>query len=164
MLLDYLMADYGKGLSQSDLHIQSFIDAANACDTTVATTNVAYHSGAAQYYYDYAAGTYVLIQDGEAIPSYRNWVGNTTTSQKRFQCDIVLEPKNTTQENVNKILKTMKGSLPYSQGEYKLVLEDTGTSVKSFDADNILGKLDISFADRSKRLNRVTIKFPNRNK
>lgn len=93
VLLDYLMADYGKGLSESDLHIQSFIDAANACDTTVATTNVAYHSGAAQYYYDYALGTYVLIQDGEAIPSYRNWVSNTTTSQKRFQCDIVLEPK-----------------------------------------------------------------------
>lgn len=163
-LLDYLMADYGKGLNESDIDIASFITAAATCDITeTIPSQLTNTTGSAlSYYYNRSTGELESVADGATLPNYRTY--QTGTSQKRFQCDIILEPTDTTQKNVEKILKTMKGSLPFSQGKYKLVLEDIGTSVKSFDESNVLGGLNISYADRSKRLNRLTVKFPNRNK
>ena len=43
-------------------------------------------------------------------------------------------------------------------------MEEEGTSVMSFSNDNIIGGVNLGWADRSKRLNRATIKFPNENK
>ena len=163
-LLDYLMADYGKGLSESDLDIETFKTAANSCDTTVTIPGVTTNTTGSTIfdYYDAATGELIDVLAGDNLPNQRTY--QTGTSQVRFQCDIVLSPKDKTSTNVEKILKTMKGTLPFSQGQYKLILEDTASSVMSFDDDNTLGNLNITFADRSKRLNRVTIKFPNRNK
>lgn len=164
-LLDYLMADYGKGLSEDDMDIDTFIAAANSCDTTVTIPAVTTNTTGATIsdYFDRSTGELIEIPNGDYLPNHRGYQGSST-SQVRFQCDVVLNPKDKTATNVEKILKTMKGTLPFSQGQYKLILEDTATSVMSFDDDNTLGNLNITFSDRSKRLNRVTIKFPNRNK
>ena len=165
ILLDYLMADYGKGLAQSDIDIDSFKTAATACDTTVTIPGVATNdSGSTIPYYNWITGNVVDINDGDRIPYYREDQGDNSTTQKRFSCNIVLDPKNDTSANVQEILKTCRGTLPFSQGKYKLVLEDTGSYVASFDSNNMLGGLNISHADRSKRLNRVTVTFPNKNK
>tara|TARA_R110001606_G_scaffold395627_1_gene568226 strand:- start:7087 stop:10362 length:3276 start_codon:yes stop_codon:yes gene_type:complete len=163
-LLDYLMADYGKGLVEADLDIATFITAANSCDSTVSIPNVPVSSNATDVWYDPTTGEDTVVNIGDTYSWFRPGQNTTTNLNKRFQCDLVLEPKDNTSTNVEKILKTMKGTLPFTQGKYKLVLEDVGTSVMSFDEDTLLGALNISFADRAKRLNRVTIKFPNKNK
>lgn len=163
-LLDYLMADYGKGLVEADLDIATFITAANSCDSTVSIPAVPTSNNATDVWYDPTTGEDTVVNIGATYDWYRPGQNTTTNLNKRFQCDLVLEPKDNTSTNVEKILKTMKGTLPFTQGKYKLVLEDVGTSVMSFDDDNLLGSLNLSFADRAKRLNRVTITFPNSNK
>ena len=160
-LLDYLTADYGKGLSVDDLDLPSFISAAYSCEGQVllpADTTVL----DAGYFYNPINGEQVYLNAGDTFPWHRT--GQATSQSNRYSTNLILESKNSAIDNVKEILKTMKGSLPFIQGKYKLVLEETGTSVYTFDDSNILGSVSVSFADRSKRLNRCTVKFPNENK
>lgn len=160
-LLDYLTASYGRNLDIEDIDINSFIAAAYSCEGQVllpANTTVL-DSG---YFYNPITGTDVYLNSGDTFPWHR--LGQPTSSRDRYTCNIVLEPTNSTLDNAKEILKTMKASLPFVQGKYKLVLEEAGTSVATFDDTNILGSVSIGYADRSKRLNRCTVKFPNENK
>lgn len=160
-LLDYLLADYGRNLDVQDIHLDSFISAANACDSNVNTPTIQV-VGTAGDYYNPETGEYVTLQVGDSFPWHR--VGQASTSRGRYSCNLILESSNSTMDNAKEILKCMKGSLPFIQGQYKLVLEDVGASVMSFDDSNILGSISLGYADRSKRLNRCTVKFPNENK
>ena len=155
VLLDYLTAEYGKALSVDDLDIPSFIAAANECDIVV-NLPAADVVGTGQLVYIAAIGEYVFIPAGGVNPN-----GGTDTQKARFTCNIVLQPDVDSKENVKEILKTMKASLPFINGKYLLSLEITGSPVMAFDDDNILDGVSISYGDRSKRLNQVTVKFPN---
>ena len=155
VLLDYLTADYGKGLAVSDLDIPSFVSAANECDVMVTLPAQGVVSGITVVY-NRETGEYDVIPDGGNNPN-----GNSTGSQKRFTCNIALQPDVDSKENVAEILKTFKGSLPYINGQYVLSMELAGTSVMAFDDTNIIDGVSLSYGDRSKRLNQVTVKFPN---
>ncbi len=160
-LLDYLTADYGRGLDVSDLDLTSFISAAYSCEGLVLlpADTVVLDAG---YFYNPITGVDVYLNSGDTFPWHR--VGQPTVQRNRYTTNLILESTNSTLDNAKEILKTMKGSLPFVQGKYKLVLEEAGTSVATFDDSNILGSVSIGFADRSKRLNRCTVKFPNENK
>ena len=156
VLLDYLTADYGKALAVSDLDIPSFIAAANECDIVVNLPAAVPFGGAGQLVYVAAIGEYVFIPSGDVNPN-----GGTDTQKERFTCNIVLQPDVDSKENVAEILKTFKGALPFINGKYVLSMEVAATSVMSFDNSNIIDGVSISYGDRSKRLNQVTVKFPN---
>ena len=160
-LLDYLLADYGRALSVNDVDIPSFIAAANSCDTMVDLPDEPTAQESISFY-DPETGTMISIPVGGFFPGYRN--GQPANSRKRYTTNIVLESDNSTIDNCQELLKTMKGSLPFINGKYRLMMEEEGTSVMSFSNDNIIGGVNLGWADRSKRLNRATIKFPNENK
>jgi hypothetical protein len=169
ILLDYLTAEYGKNLDVSDLDLQSFIDAADYCDVEETVPAVATYTPdeAAQFAgfgaWNWSTGAYNAVTAGSAPAWQRPWQG-TDTVQKRFECNVVLEPKDGILDNVEKILTSMKASLIFTQGVYKLNIESPGTSVMSFDEDSMLSDITLGWAARSKRFNRVTIKFDNRSK
>lgn len=162
-LLDYLMADYGKKLPESELNIDSFIDAANACESQVTVPNGTVNGGADETIYNPYTGEEETWSGGTYHPYY-NSNYNTNNQINRFDCNIVLKPSDTTTKNVEKLLKTMRASLPFSQGQYKVVMEDTASTSMSFNEDNILRGINVAEGDRSKRLNRVTVKFDNKEK
>jgi hypothetical protein len=155
ILLDYLTADYGKGLSYADIDTASFMTVADECDVIVAlpTQGVVPE---VTIIYDREIGEYIVVPAGGNNPN-----GNGVVSQKRFTCNIALQPDVDSKENVTEILKTFKGALPFINGKYVLSMEVASSSVMSFDDSNIVGGVTISYADRSKRLNQVTVKFPN---
>ena len=155
ILLDYLTADYGKGLAYADIDVTSFMNAATECDVvvTLPTQGVVPE---VTIIYDRETGEYIVVPAGGNNPN-----GNGVVSQKRFTCNIALQPDVDSKENVTEILKTFKGALPFINGKYVLSMEVAASSVMSFDDSNIIGGVTISYADRSKRLNQVTVKFPN---
>ena len=167
ILLDYLTASYGKNLSYSDIALQTFKDAADYCDATVTVpanaTFTAQDAANTPTTYNPLVGTAYTVVAGDTPPWQRPSQG-VSTIQKRFECNIVIEPKDGILENVEKILSTMKASLIFSQGLYKLNIESPKTSVMSFDESNMNSDITLGWAAREKRFNRVTVKFDNRNK
>ena len=155
ILLDYLTAKYGKGLSYGDLDIASFMVAADNCDVVV-TLPAQDVVPEVVIIYDKESGEYIVVPAGGYNPN-----GNSTGSQKRFTCNIALQPDVGSKENVVEILKTFKGALPFINGQYVLSMEVAASPVMSFDDSNIIDGVTLSYADRSKRLNQVTVKFPN---
>ena len=160
-LLDYLTAPYGRGLDLSDIDLDSFIAGANSCDEVVTLPAETVVETAGDYY-NPTTGTFDTLAQGDTFTWHR--YGQATHSAPRYSCNVVLESTNNTKNNAQEILKCMKGSLPFIQGKYKLVLEETGSPVMSFNDDNTLGTVSLGFADRAKRLSRCTVKFPNANK
>jgi hypothetical protein len=159
-LLDYLTADYGKQLDHSDLDIESFKDGADACDVIV-DLPAEDTTASPVTLYNPLTGTPISLSTGQTYPWNRD--SQATGTRARYTCNVVLQPENDVMPNVEEILKTMKGSLPFINGKYKLIVENTGSSVMSFDDSNMLGEVEIGFSNRSKRLNRATVKFPNEN-
>ena len=160
-LLDYLLADYGRELALSDIDIPTFMSAANSCDAVVDLPEEPTAVVPTTIYWA-LLGISVEIPPGGLFPDHR--LGQPVVNRKRYTTNLILESDNSTIDNCAEILKTMKGSLPFVNGKYKLLMEEEGTSVMSFDNDNILGGVNLGWADRSKRTNRVTVKFPNENK
>ena len=162
-LLDYLTNDYGRGLSMAEMNVPTFVSAADSCDVTVTipakltnTTGVTYDR------YDRFLGITVPLPNLDPIPDYR--LAQVGTTQKRLTCNVVLDPSNEVISNVQTLLDSMKGNLPYHQGKYSLRLEDSGTSIMALTEDDIVGGISFGDGDQSERFNRVTVKFPNREK
>ena len=162
-LLDYLLADYGRGLDITDIDVPSFVTAANSCDTLVDVPAVLTNTtGSSVFRYNRTTGLTDEVLNGEDLTGYRTY--QVGTQQKRLTCNIVLDPKDSVLDNVKKLLESMKGNLPYHQGKYSLKLEDAASSVMSFGVEDIIGGISFGDGDQNERFNRVTVKFPNRNK
>jgi chromosome segregation ATPase len=162
-LLDYLLADYGRNLDVTDIDIPSFIVAANSCDTLVdIPAQLTNTSTSTIERYNRSTGELETVEVDDPLPGYRT--NQTGTQQKRLTCNIVIDPKDSVLDNVKKLLESMKGNLPYHQGKYFLKLEETASSVMSFDTSDIIGGISFGDGDQNERFNRVTVKFPNRNK
>ena len=158
VLMDYLTSEHGKGLSYSDLDVDSFKDAADECDIVVSLPSQDTEPTGRLVYIP-AIGEYVFVPAVSVSPN-----ANSTTSQKRFTCNLAIQPNVDSKENIAEILKTFKASLPFINGKYVVSMEIAGSSVMSFDNDNVIGGVSLAYADRSKRLNQVTVKFPNATK
>lgn len=127
---DYLTdSTYGKGLATTDLDTQSFIDAANYCDTT-----------------------------------FEEYSGSGTTIAY-FETNAYLDTSKKILDNVNALLSTFRGHLPFIGGKYTLIVEKDETSAFTFTEDNII-EGSWNFGGTSKRLllNKVKVVFINPDK
>lgn len=166
-LLDYLMASYGRNLPVAKLDIDSFKTAADSCDVLVTVPErLKNTSGGNEVVFNPITGIDEVLTNNAYYPHYRPYQsdGPSETTQKRLTCNIVLDTSIPVKENCEKILDTMKANLPYEQGKYYLRLEDVASSVMTLTEDDILPGITFGDGDRSERLNRVTVKYPNRNK
>ena len=89
-------------------------------------------------------------------------------------CNTVLDTQQSLFANVKTLLMGCRSYLPFSQGKYKLKVEDAGnatditsgvaTIVQTFDADNIQGSVTYQAIERSAKYNVVEINFVNPDK
>ena len=80
---------------------------------------------------------------------------------KIFDCHAVLQTDETLFENLERLLMGCRGFLPYSQGQYSLIIDNAKSSVFTFNTDNMLGGLSIKGETKENKFNRVICKFPN---
>ena len=146
-LLDYLLnPDFGRGLSTSEIDLQSFYEAALVCGTIVTT--------------------------GRKVSGVVNG-GPKTRDIPLYECNITLSTTNSIRENIEAIMSTMALSeLTWtSEGKYKLLVEYPTSAAEQdalVDADHyftdddiVRGDVSISWPSASDRYNQVTIAFSN---
>lgn len=85
----------------------------------------------------------------------------TGTTGKLFECNAVLNTNKKILDNVKTILRGMRGLLPYVQGEYKLLIESTGSASFSLNEDNIIGGVKLESERKDQKYNRVLVNFVN---
>jgi hypothetical protein len=81
-----------------------------------------------------------------------------------FNCNAVIDVSKNVIDNVKELLSGMQGLLTYSQGKYRLVVEDeipAGFTPFNFNVDNILGGITINGERKRERFNRVIATFAN---
>ena len=146
-LLDYLLnTSFGRGLSTSEVDLQSFYEAAVVCGTTVST--------------------------GRAVSGVING-GATTRNIPLYECNITLSTMNSVRDNIEAIMNTMALSeLTWSsEGKYKLLVEYPTNATQQnalVDADHyftdddiVRNDVSIAWPSASERYNQVTIAFSN---
>jgi len=87
-------------------------------------------------------------------------VGGKT--QKKYTCNGILNTNNKALDNIEKLLTSCRGSLIFSSGKYKLLIDDTGTAVQSFDEDNIVGAFELSLGGKEYKANKIRATFFNK--
>jgi len=66
--------------------------------------------------------------------------------------------------NFKKILRQCNAYAVYVEGEYNLIIKKDGSSDYSFNEDNILGPIKVFGVSKSSKLNRIRIKYTNKDK
>jgi hypothetical protein len=87
-------------------------------------------------------------------------VGDKT--QKKYTCNGILNTNNKALDNIEKLLTSCRGSLIFSGGKYKLLIDDTGTAVQTFDEDNIVGAFELALGGKEYKANKIRANFFNR--
>jgi len=84
----------------------------------------------------------------------------------KFSCNTALQTDANIMDNVKVLLSGMRGLMPYTQGEYRVVIEDelSGSAVFSFTEDHIIDGISIVGEKKSNRFNRVIATFANPDK
>lgn len=85
----------------------------------------------------------------------------TGTTGKLFECNAVLNTNKKILDNVKTLLRGMRGLLPYVQGEYKLLIESTGSASFTLNEDNIIGGVKLESERKDQKYNRVLVNFVN---
>ncbi len=165
VVLNYLMSAHGIGAPASELDMHSFMVAADRCDQDVTIPSVITNQTGSQIpdWYNQVSGERELVDTGAVFPNYRR--NQTGTTQKRFEADAVVDPKQDVVRNLERLLEEVGYSLSWSNGRHRLVLEGPVSGpVMTLTEDDITGGWTIERGRRSDRLNRVTVEFPNANK
>jgi hypothetical protein len=81
-----------------------------------------------------------------------------------FQTNIVLDTDQKLIDNVRELLNPMRAIFTYTQGKYFLIIENTGSSQLSLNADNIIGGIKIFGEKKNSKYNRVIGSFVNPDK
>lgn len=164
VVLNYLMASYGQNAPLVSINMESFIDAAEKCDAPMDVHNpVTNTTGQSQMAYNRFLGKYDLIDIDEIWPgNIDEVINNPTSTIPRHTVDAVLDPKNSVVENIKTLLEGFGWSMPWSNGQYKLIIDDVAAPVMAFDADSIISVGTITRGNRNKRLNQVTVEYANR--
>jgi predicted nucleic acid-binding Zn-ribbon protein len=82
-------------------------------------------------------------------------------SQKIFECNAVIDTDKNLFDNVRILLRGMRGLMPYSNGIYSLIIDKSESSSFDLTPDNITSDLTVASAGKSKKYNKVTVKFTN---
>jgi hypothetical protein len=81
-----------------------------------------------------------------------------------FQTNLVIDTEQKVIDNVRELLNPMRAIFTYTQGKYFLIIENTGTSELSLNADNIIGGIKIFGEKKNTKYNRVIGTFVNPDK
>jgi hypothetical protein len=81
-----------------------------------------------------------------------------------FQTNIVLDTEQKLIDNVRELLNPMRAIFTYTQGKYFLIIENTGSSQLSLNANNIIGGIKIFGEKKNSKFNRVIGTFVNPSK
>jgi predicted phage tail protein len=95
--------------------------------------------------------------DNYIVSEYIGASANT----KVFQCNAILDTSQTLFNNVNVILRCMRGLMPFQNGVYRIIVEDDEASTFAFSLNNIVGGLNIASVSKDRRYNKVTARFIN---
>ena len=91
-------------------------------------------------------------------------VNEIVTKISLLTTNAVLDSSQKVIDNVKELLTPMKAIFTYTQGKYKLIIEDSGASVLSLNKDNIIGGIKILGEKKKSKYNRVIGTFCNPNK
>jgi len=78
-----------------------------------------------------------------------------------MDCNAVIDTSKKIIENVREILNGCRGYLPFTSGEYKLLIETTGSASITLTEDDIIGGYSLQSEDKNSKYNRVIISFVN---
>ena len=78
-----------------------------------------------------------------------------------FDCNAVLDTSRKILDNVKILVKGMRGFLPYTQGQYKLIIETTGSAAITLTTDTIIGGMKVQSQRKNENFNRVSASFIN---
>ena len=85
--------------------------------------------------------------------------GSTTIDV--MDCNAVIDTSKKIIENVREMLNGCRGYLPFTSGEYKLLIETTGSASITLTEDDIIGGYSLQSEDKNSKYNRVIISFVN---
>lgn len=150
---DYLTSTkYGKGIKPGRMVIQSFKDTADFCDTVVGYEETV-TSVKARYRED--------VVDGEEEGLWREEPVTTTITTKQMTFNAVINTGKSVLDNCKTFLSGMRAIMPLDNGRIRLKAETEGSSIFSFNQDNIIGGLSSSAGGKKSRFNRVIVRFAN---
>ena len=115
----------------------------------------------------YASDVYVLrLEDGSVTTAITTpTTGTLTETQKRFECNAVIDTNETVLENAQDLIRNMRGIFTYTNGKYSLKVEGTETPVLTLDEDDILDAgLELTVSNKETKFNRVEVEFYNAQK
>lgn len=131
-LRDYLLSPrYGRGLRAADISDAGFIAAANYCDQLIDMGHKTVDAN--------------QVESVKPVP--------------RYAINGVLDTSRPCLDNVQEILEHCRGTLLQADGVYRPVIDQADVPVMTFDADVMVGKLQIKMADRRDRLNQLNCRF-----
>ena len=81
-----------------------------------------------------------------------------------FETHAVLDSSQKVIDNVRELLTPMRAIFTYTQGTYKLIIENSGSSALTLNSDNIIGGIKILGEKKNSKYNRVIGTFTNPNK
>jgi hypothetical protein len=87
------------------------------------------------------------------------------TTRNRYTCNGVINTDLIPFENIKKILSSCRGSLAWSAGKYKVLVDRTTSTTFALTEDNIVGRWNFSPFGKQQKFNRITARFfnPSRN-
>lgn len=166
VLLNYMMGAYGFNAPQSELDLQSFMVAADLCDSPMDIPPKPVNTTAANLeFVNPYSGEREIIEPNGILWFLKPDQADGDLTQRRYTADVVLDPKRGVVENIKLILQEFGWSLSWSNGQHKLVIEDAITApAMTLTADELIEDWNITRGRRSERLNRATVTFRNASK
>ena len=89
-------------------------------------------------------------------------VGNKT--QKKYTCNGLVQTNQTALKIIEQLLTSCRGSLIFTGGKYKLIVDSAGTAVQTFNESNIVGSYDLALGGKDFKTNEIQATFINPNK
>jgi len=86
-------------------------------------------------------------------------VGDKT--QKKYTCNGILATNQTPLKAIEQLLTACRGSLIFSGGKYKLIIDAAATAVQTFDESNIVGSHDLAMGGKDYKTNEMQASFIN---
>mgnify|MGYP003640194624 CR=1 FL=1 len=114
----------------------------------------------------YGAGISTSLIDTASFSSASTICGDTNSTSpaiKQYECNIIIEPKNSILSNIKFILSSFNASLNWIAGSYVLEVDDVhaGSVVFAFEEKHIVGGLEINASSKNEKATQITVKYTN---
>lgn len=86
------------------------------------------------------------------------------TTEAQYLCDGTLNVDRTTIDNIRDILTSCRGMLVFTNGQYRLIIDEARVPSFDFDESNMIGEWAVAFDGRRTRFNHVRARYINRDR